>query len=74
MQYKEEDIPLSARLASLADVYDALVCNRVYKAAMPYDEVLDIISSGRGTQFDPVLTDAVLHIHEEFKDISLKYK
>ncbi|MDR2068388.1 MAG: response regulator, partial [Spirochaetaceae bacterium] len=37
---KENNIPLSARIASLSDVYDALVCARVYKAAFPYDEAL----------------------------------
>jgi len=73
-QLKGEDIPLTARLAALADVYDALVCARVYKAAMPYDEALDIIIAGRGTQFDPVITDAVVRIQDKFKEISLKYR
>jgi putative two-component system response regulator len=63
-------IPLSARLASLADVYDALVCARVYKSAIPYDEAINIIKEGRGTQFDPVLTDAVLAIRDKFREIS----
>jgi len=72
-QLKEEEIPLTARLASLADVYDALVCARVYKAAMPYDEAIEIIKSGRGTQFDPIMTDAVLRIQDKFKEISMQY-
>jgi putative two-component system response regulator len=67
-------IPLAARLASLADVYDALVCARVYKPAMSYDKAIGIIAEGRGTQFDPVLTDAVLHIKDTFQDISQRYK
>jgi putative two-component system response regulator len=70
---KEEQIPLTARLASLADVYDALVCARVYKAAMPYDEALEIIKAGRGTQFDPIVTDAVVQIKDKFQEISMKY-
>jgi putative two-component system response regulator len=65
------DIPLSARIVSLVDVYDALVCSRVYKAAMSYDAAIQIISDGRGSQFDPLLTDAVLEIQDEFKEISL---
>jgi putative two-component system response regulator len=73
-QLKGDEIPLAARLASLADVYDALVCARVYKAAMPYDEALKIIEEGRGTQFDPIMTDAVIKIQEQFKEISLKYQ
>jgi putative two-component system response regulator len=67
---KGAEIPLSARLASLADVYDALVCARVYKAAMPYTEAISIIKEGRGTQFDPVLADAVVAIQDEFREIS----
>ncbi|GHV61000.1 two-component system response regulator [Spirochaetia bacterium] len=66
------DIPLSARIASLSDVYDALVCSRVYKAAFSYGEAVNIISEGRGSQFDPVLTDAVLKIRDQFREISQK--
>jgi len=71
---KEKEIPLTARLAALADVYDALVCARVYKSAMPYDEAMGIISSGKGTQFDPIMTDAVVQIQDQFKEISQMYK
>jgi len=68
------NIPLAARLAALSDVYDALVCARVYKAAMSYDEALKIISEGRGTQFDPILTDALMQVQSLFRDIAQKYK
>jgi putative two-component system response regulator len=71
---KEYEIPLTARLAALADVYDALVCARVYKSAMPYEDAIKIIADGKGTQFDPVLTDAVLQIQDQFKEISQKYQ
>jgi len=71
---RAEEIPLPARLAALADVYDALVCARVYKSAMPYDEAMKIIVDGRGTQFDPVITDAVVEIQDRFKEISQKYQ
>jgi putative two-component system response regulator len=73
-QLKEEEIPLPARLASLADVYDALVCARVYKAAMPYDEAVKIIIDGKGSQFDPVITDAVVFIQDQFREISRQYQ
>jgi putative two-component system response regulator len=69
-----EEIPLPARLAALADVYDALVCARVYKSAMPYEEAIKIIMDGRGTQFDPIITDAVVQIQDRFRDISQKYQ
>jgi putative two-component system response regulator len=71
---KGTDISLVARIASLADVYDALVCARVYKAAMPYSEAIAIIRDGRGTQFDPLLTDAVVQIQDIFRNISCQYK
>ena len=71
---KDKEIPLVARIASIADVYDALVCARVYKSAIPYDEALEIINSGKGTQFDPILTDAVMQIHDQFEEISQKYQ
>jgi putative two-component system response regulator len=73
-QLKEFEIPLAARLASLADVYDALVCARVYKAAMPYEEAIKIIVEGRGSQFDPVITDAVVKIQDQFREISQMYQ
>jgi putative two-component system response regulator len=68
-----EEIPLAARIASLADVYDALVCARVYKAAMPYDQAVAIIREGRDTQFDPILTDALVSIQDRFRRISEQY-
>ncbi|MCL2277486.1 MAG: response regulator [Treponema sp.] len=71
---KGEEIPITARLASLADVYDALVCARVYKTAMPYEQAIDIIKEGNGTQFDPVMTQAVIEIQDKFKEISQKYQ
>jgi putative two-component system response regulator len=66
------DIPLSARIASISDVYDALVFARVYRADIPYNEAIAMISEGRGAQFDPVLTDAVLQIRDQFQEISQK--
>jgi len=73
-QLKGHEIPLAARLASLADVYDALVCARVYKVAMPYEEALEIIAQGKGTQFDPIIADAIIHIQNKFQEISRTYQ
>ncbi len=50
-----EDIPLEARIMALADVYDALVSERVYKKPIPAPEAKEIIREGIGTQFDPHL-------------------
>jgi putative two-component system response regulator len=68
------DIPLSARLAAVADVYDALVCARVYKPAFSFDTTIKIMMDGKGSQFDPVLTDAVMQIKDRFKEIAEQYK
>ena len=70
MKYK---IPLAARLAAIADVYDALVCARVYKAAIPYSESIKIMVEGRGTQFDPLLIDSLVKIQDEFQKIAHQY-
>ncbi|MDT8438302.1 MAG: two-component system response regulator [Wenzhouxiangellaceae bacterium] len=53
------DIPLPARLMTIADVFDALISRRVYKPAFPIDKSLAIIHEGRGTHFDPELVDAL---------------
>jgi|GEM_PF-2177720 len=73
-QLKETEIPLTARLAALADVYDALVCTRVYKPAMTYEKAAEIIIEGRGTHFDPVIVDAFTVLQDHFKEIAQKYK
>ena len=70
---KGEEIPISARLASLADVYDALVSVRVYKPAVPYAEAVKIIMGGKGTQFDPVICDALEAVQDQFQSIAEKY-
>lgn len=64
-----EDIPLSARIVSIADVYDALTSVRVYKKAMTHDEAVAVLREGLGTQFDPMLLDAFLRVADEFDKI-----
>ncbi len=68
-----EAIPLSARLMALADVFDALISKRVYKEAIPFATVRQIISEGRGCYFDPDITDTFLAGCEEFEAIALHY-
>ncbi|MCL2100785.1 MAG: HD domain-containing protein [Fibromonadales bacterium] len=55
---KGEEIPFCARLMSVVDVYDALVSDRVYRKGMPREDAIEIIFSGCGTQFDPVVLEA----------------
>ena len=68
-----EAIPLSARLMSVADVYDALTSRRVYKPALPHEEVVSIICAGRNTQFDPDVVDAFIATGETFRDIARRF-
>ena len=65
-----EAIPLSARFMAVADVFDALITPRVYKAAMPYTEARDIIVRERGKHFDPDITDAFLACFSDFVAIA----
>ena len=55
---KGEEIPFWARLMSVVDVYDALVSDRVYRMGIPKDKAFEIIFSGSGTQFDPIILQA----------------
>ena len=50
---KGREIPLAARIMAVADVYDALVSDRVYKKAMPREQALETIYGESGTHFDP---------------------
>ncbi|MEO1584594.1 MAG: HD domain-containing phosphohydrolase, partial [Planctomycetota bacterium] len=61
-----EEIPLSARLVAVADVYDALTCERVYKPAMPHDQARTIIEEGAGAHFDPCVVEAFVEVADEF--------
>lgn len=57
-------IPMAARLAAVADVYDAVRSARPYKPALPHEETARIVIEGRGTQFDPDVVDAFASIAE----------
>jgi putative two-component system response regulator len=70
---KGEKIPLSARIVSLSDVYDALVSKRVYKNAYSHDMSKSIILNDSGTHFDPMVVDAFLTCEEKFIDISERF-
>lgn len=69
-----EGIPISGRLMAIADVYDALICERVYKKAFPHEQAKAIILEGCGSHFDPEIVNAFLAIEQEFIDIADKYR
>ncbi|NKN34040.1 response regulator [Marichromatium bheemlicum] len=66
-------IPIAARLMALADVFDALISRRVYKAPMSHEEARDIILGGRGAHFDPDVTDAFLARFTTFCEIAGRF-
>jgi len=69
-----DEIPLCARIISVVDVYDALVSPRCYKGAYPHEVSLEIITEGRGTQFDPDIVDFLPEIAAVFKSVVEAHK
>lgn len=69
-----DNIPISARLMAVADVFDALTTSRIYKNAMPTDQARDIIVEGRGERFDPDVIDAFQQCYDQFVDIADKHQ
>ena len=67
---KGEEIPLSARIMAIADVFDALVSKRCYKEAMPVDKAFDVIKSESGTHFDPKLVELFIKNKEMYASIN----
>jgi|GEM_PF-3575016 len=71
---KGDDIPLSARIIALADVYDALRSRRVYKEPFTHETARDMILQERGRHFDPDVVDAFVAIESEILQIALSFK
>ena len=67
---KGTEIPEAARIVAIVDVYDALTHDRVYRPALPEQEILTILRSGRGTHFDPELLDAFMSLLPEMRVIA----
>lgn len=61
----QDEIPLSARIMAIADVFDALVSKRCYKSAMPVEEAFEEIERSSGTHFDPQLVAVFLGLKDE---------
>ena len=68
-----EDIPLSARIMAVADVFDALVSRRSYKEGFPFEKAMDIIREGAGTHFDPEVAAAFLESADEVRRVMDAY-
>ncbi len=68
-----EQIPLSARIVAVADVYDAVTSKRVYKDAFPHEAASSIIIDGSAHHFDPDVVDAFLESESEFQSIRSRF-
>lgn len=68
-----EEIPLSARIMAVADVFDALVSERSYKKGMPIEAALEIIRDDAGTHFDPQVAQAFLNAEDEVRRIAAQH-
>ena len=65
-----EEIPLSARVMAVADVFDALVSKRSYKKPFTFDQAIGIIEEGAGSHFDPRVAKAFLDVKDQAKEIA----
>lgn len=66
-------IPISARLMAMADVYDALISERVYKKGMSHAQATQLILEGRGKHFDPDIVDAFVALSDVFQGIAARF-
>jgi len=69
-----DEIPVSARLMAVADVYDALITRRVYKPAFSHQEAMGILRKGRGNHFDPDVLDAFVAIEAQVLAIASRFE
>ena len=69
-----EEIPLSARIMAVADVFDALVSRRSYKEPFTFEKAMDIIREGAGTQFDPQIAEIFIAASDEVREITIAHE
>ena len=64
---KGDEIPISAQIVSIADVYDALVSERVYKKAFSHEKAMEMILNGECGAFNPLLLECLVEIQDRIK-------
>ncbi|MBO6109155.1 MAG: HD domain-containing protein [Eubacterium sp.] len=69
-----ENIPLSARIMAIADVFDALVSKRSYKDGMPFEKAMSIIREGAGSHFDAEIVKAFEDAEDEVREVAESFK
>jgi putative two-component system response regulator len=62
---KGEEIPIGARIATVVDAFDAMVTDRPYRKGMGVEKAIEELKRNRGTQFDPIVVNAVVALYEE---------
>jgi putative two-component system response regulator len=70
---KGDEIPLEGRIVAVADVFDALTSDRVYRKAFDFEQAIEMMREGRGTHFDPRLLDVLLADLESFRRVSERH-
>lgn len=70
---KGVNIPISARIVAIVDVFDALIHKRVYKDEIPVDQAIALMQEGQGKHFDPDLLDLFFQLREEMTEIAFDY-
>ena len=69
---KDEEIHIYGRLIAIADVFDALICKRVYKDPWPIDKIITTFIEGKGKDFDPAIVDIFLKVKDAMVDVSIR--
>jgi len=69
----ETQIPLSARLVAVADVYDALISNKIYRQGITHEAAVGVIFAERGEHFDPEVVDAFMDCVVEFDAVAKRF-
>lgn len=64
-----EEIPISARIMAVADVFDALISNRCYKPAYSIEKAFEIIEESKGSHFDPQIAECFIVSRKEIEKI-----
>ena len=68
-----KDIPLCARIMSVADVFDAVSERRCYREAMPLDKCFEIIENGSGKDFDPLIAEIFIDIRDKVEKVHAEF-
>ena len=62
---KGDQIPIGARIATVVDAFDAMITDRPYRKGMPVEKAIEELTRNRGSQFDPVVVDAMVNLYKE---------